>query len=337
MAMQRGTDPRGRRTGPVSSVPRRPAAPDTPLVPISRQPAARPKQRRDEAAAMRARKKTVAKRSQQRPVQGKPAGVTRQAGPAGGKRISYGEALRRRRRRRIATGLFVAVVLAAGLFASLRVLLKVDTITVTGETPYTPEQIINALPFEVGDSMLTISGTQTADKLMQTLPYLEQVNVIRRLPDSVELEVTAAQETYYVNSLSGWAVLSSGFKVLRVTMEEPAGLIAIGGVEADNPVPGTAMALMEEDRQDALQKLITALENTQFPAISRIDMESVYDMSVQYGAVRVVVGTVNELEEKLEWAKYLLEDKNVQGEQSGTLDVSTRNSEGRLTGHWLPD
>ena len=60
-------------------------------------------------------------------------------------------------------------------------------------------------------------------------------------------------------------------------------------------------------------------------------------MSVQYGSVRVLVGTVNELDAKLDWAKYLLTDMQVQGEQSGTLDVSTRNSEGRLTGHWLPD
>ena len=111
----------------------------------------------------------------------------------------------------------------------------------------------------------------------------------------------------------------------------------LSGAEADNPVQGEQVVLRDADSQEALESLLASLRSTEFPDVSGINVESVYEMSVQYGSVRVLVGTVNELDAKLDWAKYLLTDMQVQGEQSGTLDVSTRNSEGRLTGHWLPD
>lgn len=120
-------------------------------------------------------------------------------------------------------------------------------------------------------------------------------------------------------------------------MEQPQGLVLISGAEADNPVQGEQVVLTDADKQEALESLLASLRSTEFPDVSGINVESVYEMSVQYGSVRVLVGTVNELDAKLDWAKYLLTDMQVQGEQSGTLDVSTRNSEGRLTGHWLPD
>lgn len=193
------------------------------------------------------------------------------------------------------------------------------------------------LPFAEGDSMFSVRDEKISQTLTSQLPYIESVNVLRRLPDSVEIQLTAAQEKYYINSISGWVVLSESFKILRVTMEQPQGLVLISGAEADNPVQGEQVVLTDADKQEALESLLASLRSTEFPDVSAINVESVYEMSVQYGSVRVLVGTVNELDAKLDWAKYLLTDMQVQGEQSGTLDVSTRNSEGRLTGHWLPD
>lgn len=352
-------DPSHRR-GPGTASGSRPRAPETPLVPFEKTAGA-PRQRNRRAEKNAAKKRAPAQENARRRPSGNKAAVPSQANagrrtsanrqppasgaapkrpPSGPKRpprnISYGEALRRRARRRFLAGAALVALLAAGAFLSLRVLLKVDSITVTGESPYTSEQIINALPFEQGASMLSVSASKTADKLTQTLPYLEQVEVVKRLPDSVELKITAAQETYFVNSLSGWTVLSANFKVLRITMEQPDGLIAVSGAEADNPVPGKRMTFSEEDKQEAFERVVDALQQTGFPSVSQIDVTSVYDIAVQCGSVRVVLGTVNELPEKLDWARYLLVDMQVQGEQSGTLDVSTRNSEGRLTGHWLP-
>lgn len=185
--------------------------------------------------------------------------------------------------------------------------------------------------------MFSVRDEKISQTLTSQLPYIESVNVLRRLPDSVEIQLTAAQEKYYINSISGWVVLSESFKILRVTMEQPQGLVLISGAEADNPVQGEQVVLTDADKQEALESLLASLRSTEFPDVSGINVESVYEMSVQYGSVRVLVGTVNELDAKLDWAKYLLTDMQVQGEQSGTLDVSTRNSEGRLTGHWLPD
>ena len=322
------------------------SAPETPLIPLD-MPSKKKKPARGRRAPASVKKKgggkeiaakkkapdTAAKDSRPAP---KNAGGPRPAPRKDSRQINYGDALRRRSRRKWMLRIFIAAVAAAGLFLSVRVLLKVDTISIAGETPYTEEQILKTIPFDRGDSMLEVNANETAAQLTKTLPYIAQVQVVKKLPDVVELQLTAAQDTYYVTSLSGWAVLSEDFKVLRLTMDEPSDLIAISGAEADNPVPGEAMTLTEEDKQEALEQLVAAVRTTDFPQISGIDLESVYEMKIHCGNVGVLVGTVNELEEKLDWARYLLVDMQVQGERGGTLDVSTRNSEGRLTGNWLP-
>ena len=361
MAQKRGAAPR-KQNGTEKPAAR---APETPLIPIaqSSEPAAprnrgaanapKPGKSGPGAGRTQAKGKTKARtkagdgrtppKKAPAPPARKAAGNTgrEQPRPSAGRRrartISYGEALRRRRRNKILAGAVITAVLAVGLFASFRVIFQVNTISVTGETPYTAEQVVKILPFAEGDSMFSVRDEKISQTLTSQLPYIESVNVLRRLPDSVEIQLTAAQEKYYINSISGWVVLSESFKILRVTMEQPQGLVLISGAEADNPVQGEQVVLTDADKQEALESLLASLRSTEFPDVSGINVESVYEMSVQYGSVRVLVGTVNELDAKLDWAKYLLTDMQVQGEQSGTLDVSTRNSEGRLTGHWLPD
>lgn len=60
------------------------------------------------------------------------------------------------------------------------------------------------LPFAEGDSMFSVRDEKISQTLTSQLPYIESVNVLRRLPDSVEIQLTAAQEKYYINSISGW-------------------------------------------------------------------------------------------------------------------------------------
>lgn len=354
-----GQDPRFRRAGASF-----PAAPETPLIPISRPAAAGGKP--VGAAGRKVRAEKPRPESGRRPAAGsarpssgkesapraKRAGSTPPRGPetkppvrgrerAGrpakrANEISYGDALRRRRRRKALAWLFGTAVLLVAVFASLRVLLKIDVINVTGDTPYTAQQVIQSLPFGEGDSMLTVGSAEAAAELEKALPYIGEAKIVKKLPDVVEIQITAANDTYCVTSISGWTVVSENFKILRLTMEPPENLVEITGAEADAPLAGEQLRLTDEDKQEALDALVAALAATDFPAVTEIDLESVYEIAVQCGDVRVLVGTVNELEEKLDWARYLLMDMQVQGEQGGTLDVSSRNSEGRLTGNWIP-
>lgn len=156
MAQKRGAAPR-KQNGTEKPAAR---APETPLIPIAQpsEPAAprnrgaanapKPGKSGPGAGRTQAKGKTKARtkagdgrtppKKAPAPPARKAAGNTgrEQSRPSAGRRrartISYGEALRRRRRNKILAGAVITVVLAVGLFASFRVIFQVNTISVTG-------------------------------------------------------------------------------------------------------------------------------------------------------------------------------------------------------------
>ncbi|MFR9161847.1 MAG: FtsQ-type POTRA domain-containing protein [Ruthenibacterium lactatiformans] len=77
-----------------------------------------------------------------------------------------------------------------------------------------------------GENLFGFNTAEAQQAIAAALPYLESVEIKRRLPDTVVITATPAVETYTVESAAGWAVLSQSYKVLRVDAEAPAGLCA---------------------------------------------------------------------------------------------------------------
>ena len=256
------------------------------------------------------------------------------------RQISYWDARKQRRRRSIFTAIGVGASLLLGLFLSVTVLFKIETIAVeiNGESTYTQQQVVQALGVAVGDNLFGFQDEKTADALQQNLPYLENVTIKRKLPGGVEVLAQPAVECYALNSDSGWVVLSETFKVLRISAEIPQGLTLVLGAQALAPVAGQAMDLGDAERLQALQSLTQQLSAQAFLPVSEIDLTDTLELSFLYdGRIRVLLGTSNELAEKIEWAKYLVTPENPQslGEtERGTLDVSSRNENGRMEGIW---
>ncbi|MEG0910039.1 MAG: FtsQ-type POTRA domain-containing protein [Ruthenibacterium sp.] len=256
------------------------------------------------------------------------------------KPLTYGEARRRRRNRNLLAVFAVVLVLAVGVVLSFTVLFKIKTITITGDVPYTQEEIRAKFERQPGDNLFSFK-TQTAQNALTTaLPYLEKVTIKRRLPDRVEIDVTAATETYKLNSAAGWLVLSGSFKVLRVEAQPPTELVLLMGADVENPVPGMPLTLKDAAKMDILRTLSRVLGGQAFAPIYEIDVTNPLELSFLYdNRIRVLLGTTNELEAKIEWAKYLCvpgtSDESRAATDRGTLDVSSRNAEGRLKAGWI--
>lgn len=257
------------------------------------------------------------------------------------RQISYREARRQRFYRRLMMIVGAVAALLIGAILSVNLLFKIETIDVeyTVGSSYTPEQIIALLGFSKGDNLFRFRVEETQQKLTQALPYLESVEIHRRLPNTVKLIVTPASERYAINSDFGWAVLSESLKVLRVEVERPLELVALDGILAITPVAGNVAVFDTGDAAvTTLRQLTQALTAQGMDNISEINLGNELELSFLYaGRVRVVLGTTNELDAKIEWAKDLLVESRQIGEsEQGTLDVSNRNAEGRLEGVWSP-
>ena len=168
-----------------------------------------------------------------------------------------------------------------------------------------------------------------------SLPYLREVQVKRRLPTSLVVSVQPAHETYAVAYEGGWAVVSEDMKVLRISAREPQEVAAVTGLEASAPVEGQPLKVTEADKLAALQSLQAQAQQAGMDQLTAVDVTSLSEVSAVYaGRVKIIFGTMNDIEYKCSWAARLLlggeEEGTVIGaHETGTLDVSHRTQEGK--------
>ncbi len=101
---------------------------------------------------------------------------------------------RRRRRNRGLLGplfkvLFVAAVVVALTFG-VTVFFEVETVTVNGTARYTPEQVVEASGLQIGDNLYRFNKNHISSRILQSLPYVEGVNINRKPPSTIVITVT---------------------------------------------------------------------------------------------------------------------------------------------------
>lgn len=246
--------------------------------------------------------------------------------------------------KRVGAVAFATLAVLVCAFITSFYLFKIETINVVqpeNGTAYQDDQIRQAFGTPVGNNLFGYSAQKVQATMAATLPYLETVNIKRVLPNQVVIEVTPAVETYQIESAQGgWVVFSATQKVLRLA-EQPqeAGLITIRGVRAANPVPGALVAFEEPDKQSMFTQIMQQVQAKGLAPINEVDLTDPLEMNILYdGRLRIVLGTVNDIAYKVDWAWRLVTPQlpeSLKETAMGILDVSSRTEEGRGKASYL--
>lgn len=300
------------------------------------------------------------------------------------RRLTHSELRRRRRRRNLLMVLLGLLVIGVGVALSLTVLFKVDTFRIEnmdGSTPadtgiYTEDAILGALGVPVGENMFQFSAAQKEKNMVVSLPYLEWVEIRRRLPSTLVIRVEPAVETWCAQSDSGWLTLSDGLKIMKISEEQPQGLPALLGLDIEAPVAGYYLKLATPNATATPAPAASGVSAVQSTASSSSSSTSgseqsahdpmddvnrllellwTYELkddctSIQFGdsnelyfiyqnRAKVLLGTFNNLDYKIKFAAYLLHNEDGKGigdTEQGTLDVSHQLEDGSLRPTWSP-
>lgn len=158
--------------------------------------------------------------------------------------------------------LSVALILAA-IIAGCVVFFRVDTITVSGNSRYTAEQIIDAAEVEKGDNLFALDKFKISKQILTRLPYVASVAISRSLPDGLDIKVTECAGAAALEGEGSWWILNAGGKfVERTDAAGAAGVPIVTGITAVAPIVGTRLEVPEEQelKLAALTTLMAALE-----------------------------------------------------------------------------
>lgn len=253
--------------------------------------------------------------------------------------------------------LFVLLTVTLAIL-SVTVFFNADTITVEGSSHYSVEQLLEQGKLSVGQNLFRLDKFKVIDRMCQ-LPYVKDVTIRRKLPHTLKVEVTEYVPVVWVSAPGGAALLSETYRVLEFVPlpetkvpepaedsqeedpeeeepgeepeeEEPAeDPIALGVPKLEAPEAASlaegefAPPGGEEDYSGFLERLYTAFSQNNdlnWSLLNVVYFNARYDIQLLYNErITIDLGTLDQLDTKLELAVYLLHDNSMQ--QAATLDV----------------
>lgn len=279
------------------------------------------------------------------------------------RRVTRAELRRRRIARKLTAFALLLCVIAAGVYLTVTMLFKINSIQLqlADGTPvseaggYSSDQILQALGVQLDENIFSFDPAEKASLLEQQFPLLEQIEVIRKYPTSVIVRVVEATPAWAMQTEGGWLTLSSTLKIIDEDSAKPALPTLYGGEPvstrpgdqlafaaqetASSSGSGSASASSEaaaaENRLEALNTLLTALNDRGLLAdVTRIEFADTEQLAFLYqDRISVLLGTLNELDYKLDFAKYLLLNTDGKGcapTDTGELDCSHVRTDGTL-------
>lgn len=283
------------------------------------------------------------------------------------RRLTRAMVRRRRLRRRITAALLLLAVVAAGSYLTIVMLFKISAIEVRDSSgqrldqagAYTSAQVLEALGVQLEENIFSFDPGEKAAALEQAFPLLEQIEVKRVYPSTVVVQVTPAQPAYAMQAGNGWVTLSASLKILASESVQPDLPVLWGGdpvsltpgvqleyqaepdqTAASSDAAGSAASSEAEPapadpRLETLQGMLEQLERRGLlSGVTRLEYASAEDAAFLYeDRISVRLGTLNELDYKMDYVEYMLRNENGDGcaaTDTGTLDCSHIRSDGTV-------
>ncbi len=198
---------------------------------------------------------------------------------------------RRNRRRRGRFGFLYKVLslllILGAIAAGCVVFFRVEEVTIVGSTVYTDEEIIAAADVEQGDNLFLVNKILVGRKIVNQLPYINEVNTRRYLPDKLVFTVTECVPVGVVESEDGsWWVLDTNCKLLEQGGSElKKQYPVIAGLTPLMPAEGEKLAVSVEEgtKLDALKQILAALQSRDMLAqVQNVDLTSNSEIHMGY-------------------------------------------------------
>ena len=209
-----------------------------------------------------------------------------------------------------ATVVFIALVIFAIL--SVTVFFKIETVIVTGSSIYSVQDIISASGIEGGENMIRKNMGKSEKMITDKLIYIETAKITRKLPSSVEIEVTPCVESACMQNEDGWFIISKKGKILREAESPPQGMIIFYGTEpAEDIGIGSVFASAEGNKTDVIYELLEreqaggfAEKMTSFDVTNRVNISCMYE-----DRINIELGAISDLDYKFRFAEEIISTK----------------------------
>lgn len=292
-----------------------------------------------------------------RPAQGAPQQSPARREMRKKRKVTRATLRRRRMLRRLTAFAMLLCVIGAGIYLTMTMLFRINSIQV--QTPdgkqvteiagYSADSILQRMGVQLEENIFSFEPGEKAAVLEQNFPLLGSIKVIRDYPNTVVVQVTEAVPAYAVQNGSKWLVISDKWKILSEESTQPEGLCTLYGGKLQDTTPGQGFWFVDDAdaasasgseaaesesavstetaRMEALRTLVSKLEEYGLSQdVTRLEVADTEQIAFLYqDRISVLLGTLNDLDYKLDRARYVLTNADGKGcgpTDTGRLDFS---------------
>ena len=224
------------------------------------------------------------------------------------------------------------LIICTAIIVALTLFFRVDTIVVSGQARYTPQEIQDATGIAQGDNLFLLNKYDVAQNIVKALPYVEEIRISRKLPDTLLIEVReCGTPLALVQDGSAWLISPGGKIVEQKSAAEVGDSGIIDGCKLLAPSVGTPLALATEyaDQQTSLLELLAALEDAgMLKQVDAIHLDDAGKVIMDYAGRFTVEMPYNaDYAMKLKALRLSLESGKIQDNMTGTFDLMQENGD----------
>lgn len=230
---------------------------------------------------------------------------------------------KRKKKKKLPLRMLMVGLILTGVFLSLFVFFKIESIEIAGTSQYSDNKIIEASGISKGDNLLRFIASARADRITTGLPYILSAKIKRVLPSKLIIEVVPVTAAAAIKTDNGYLVVDSNGKLLEKTAAYN-GCVIIGlAADYDKSTPGKVVVTDKKSGYEQMGKMIEQLDKLEILSKTNlIDIRSPLDISFVYSnRIMATVGTVTELEYKLEMFVEVAEKRESEN-FVGSIDLS---------------
>lgn len=234
------------------------------------------------------------------------------------------ERQKKKKRRRLLSRIGIAVLVLLAVVFAPTIFFQVSTIQVTGDTRYKSEELIQSTGVEQGDNMFFLDTKQIAADLQEKYPYLDTVKLHRKLPSTLQIEVSDRTAALSVEQSGKYLIVDMDGKILEKTKSVAKGTAKVAGVPMKGLQVGDTIDADKYGKAATVMKLLELADQYGMKKhIKSIDVEKAYDVRVTYDKkYTILLGELEEsnLEHKIQFLKAILKEPSLP--ESGVIDLT---------------
>lgn len=237
---------------------------------------------------------------------------------------------RKRRRRRdpwlgfsILLRIMGACVVCCAIFFAMTIFFKIQKITVTGDNPYSDEDVIAASGVQIGENTFFLNKFAAIAKIYQECPYIDTTVMRRHLPSELEIAVTRCVGIAQIEYGGFPYIIDKNGKILgQKTADDTNRYINVLGCEPNTMEIGKYIDFLQKEKEKTLLNvLLMAQKYGIIEQIENVNIEKLYNLTFEYtDRFTVQLGSAEKMEDKF---KLLLAvESELASAERGTIDIS---------------